>query len=125
MTIDFTNDIIGASIEVHKVLGGPGLLESVYEEALVRELILKGLKVARQVSVPIFYKGQKISTHLVIDLLVENSVIVEVKATKEHFEIFESQLLTYLRLSNCKIGLIINFGSKLMKDGIRRIVNNF
>lgn len=116
--------IIGAAIEVHRVLGGPGLLESVYEEALVWELSNQGLQVARQVTVPITYKRERLATSLRIDLLVENLVIVENKAVVEYNPIFETQTLTYLRLMNLKLGLVINFGEKFVKDGIHRVVNN-
>ena len=122
---ELTEKIIRAAIEVHKTLGGPGLLEAVYEEALVFELEAKGLKVERQVVWPICYKGNELGIPLRIDLLVEDSVIVECKATSENHPIFESQLLTYLRLSKKSLGLVLNFGQKYLKDGIRRVVNNF
>ncbi|MBI3259947.1 MAG: GxxExxY protein [Ignavibacteriae bacterium] len=116
--------IYESAIEVHRILCGPGLLESVYEEALCQELILRGLNVERQKSVPIFYKGQLLATPLKIDVLVGGKVIVECKATEKHNPIYEAQTLTYLRLSGIKLGLIINFGNQLVKDGIKRIVNN-
>lgn len=116
-------EIIGAAIEVHRTLGGPGLLESVYEEALVYELEKKGLCVKRQVEVPIRYKDQRLATPLRIDLLVEDLIIVENKATANYNPIFESQTLTYLRLMDLKLGLVINFGEKLVRNGIHRVVN--
>ena len=115
--------IVDAAIEVHRTLGGPGLLESVYEESLAWELDHRGLEVSRQVPVPIMYKGQKLATPLKLDLLVNNLVIVECKATSEYNTIFDVQLLTYLRLTNLKLGLVINFGERLVKDGIHRVVN--
>lgn len=115
--------IIGAAIEVHKVLGGPGLLESVYEEALAWELADLGMDVIRQKNVPIIFKGKQLSTPLRLDLLVENTVIVECKATVNYHSIYETQLLTYLRLTNLKLGLVINFGEKFVKNGIHRVVN--
>lgn len=116
--------IVQSAIEVHRVLGGPGLLESVYEEALVWELEQRGLTVERQKSIPLVYKGQTLSTPLRLDLLVNGLVIVECKATTQYNPIFESQLLTYLRLTGLKLGLVINFGERLVKDGIHRVVNN-
>jgi GxxExxY protein len=115
--------IVDAAIEAHRNLGGPGLLESVYEEALVWEITQKRLTVERQKEIPIKYKGHQLGLPLRLDMLVENLVIVECKATSEYNTIFESQLLTYLRLSGMKLGLVINFGEKLVKYGIHRVVN--
>ena len=111
------------AIEVHRTLGGPGLLEGVYEEALAWELEKRGLKVQRQVLVPIKYKGQSLGTPMRLDLLVEGIVIVECKATSEYNAVFESQVLTYLRMTGLKLGLVINFGEKFVKEGIHRVVN--
>jgi GxxExxY protein len=97
--------IVDCAVEVHRTLGGPGLLESVYEEALVWELQERGLDVQRQVTLPVQYKGQTLASPLRIDLLVGGSVIVECKATAQHNEIFEAQTLTYLRLTGRKLGL--------------------
>jgi len=116
--------IVQAAIEVHRTLGGPGLLESVYEEALAWELEQRGLTIERQKFIPLVYKGQTLSTPLRLDLLVNGLVIVECKATTQYNPIFESQLLTYLRLTGLKLGLVINFGERLVKDGIHRVVNN-
>jgi GxxExxY protein len=115
--------IVEAAIEVHRVLGGPGLLEGVYEEALVEELRLRGMKVERQQPVPVNYKGKVLATPLRLDLRVNDLVLVECKAVLEHNKLFESQLLTYLRLSGLKLGLVINFGQRLVKDGVNRVVN--
>ena len=115
--------IVDCAIDVHRTLGGPGLLESVYEEALVWELQQRGLEVQRQGSLPIPYEGQTLASPLRIDLIVGGLVIVECKATTQHNEVFEAQTLTYLRLTGLKLGLVINFGERLVRDGIRRIVN--
>ena len=115
--------IVKAAIEVHRTLGGPGLLESVYEEALAWELGQANLKVQRQVQLPIPYKGQVLAAPLRIDLIVQELVIVECKATSQYNTIFEVQTLTYLRLTGFKLGLVINFGERLVKDGVHRVVN--
>ncbi len=115
--------VIGAAIEVHQTLGGPGLLEVVYEEALAFELELRGIASARQVPCPVRYKDKLLSKPLSIDLLIGGILIVECKATVEHHDIYEAQLLTYLRLTGLKLGLVINFGQKQVKDGVKRVVN--
>ena len=115
--------IVSAAIEAHRTLGGPGLLESVYEEALVWELRQVGCRVERQVQTPILYKSVTLSTPLRIDLLVNSLVIVECKAVSIYLELFEIQTLTYLRLRNLRLGLVINFGDRLVTDGIHRVVN--
>ena len=118
-----TYKIIGAAIEVHRTLGGPGLLESIYESALCHELTLQGLKFQSQVPVEVCYKGVIVREPLILDILVENQIIVEVKATEKENSIHEVQLLTYLRLTRLHLGLLINFGSKHIKEGIRRVIN--
>lgn len=115
--------IIGVAIEVHRVLGGPGLLEDVYEECLCHELSLRGLQVKRQVKVPVVYKGQSVRKPLVLDMVVDNKVVIEVKATENYNTIYESQLLTYLRLTDLKLGLVVNFGEDRVSDGVHRVVN--
>ena len=115
--------ILDAAITVHKELGGPGLLESVYEEALVYELQLRGLTVERQLVVPIVYKGNSLSSPLRLDILVAGKVIVECKAVEIYNLIFNVQVLTYLRLQGLKLGLVINFGAKTIKEGFHRVVN--
>ena len=122
---EISHQIIGASIEVHRTLGGPGLLESVYEAALCHELILRGLCVHRQRPVQVIYKGMAIKESLFIDIVVQDIVIVEVKATEKHHPIYETQVLTYLRLTGIKLGLLVNFGVPYVKDGISRIINGF
>ena len=120
---DISKVILNASIEVHRTLGGPGLLESVYEEALAWELSQAGLLVRRQLEVPIHYKSRVLTTPLRLDLLIQDLVIVECKATSRYNEVFEAQALTYLRLMNLKLGLVINFGERFVKDGFHRVVN--
>jgi GxxExxY protein len=115
--------IVDAAIEVHRELGGPGLLEDVYEEALAEELRLRGLKVERQLPVRITYKGRILSKPLRLDMKVEGLVLVDNKAVTEWNPIFEAQMQTYLRLTGLKLGLVINFGEQLVKNGIRRVVN--
>jgi GxxExxY protein len=120
---EISRHIVECAIEVHRTLAGPGLLESVYEEALCWELKQRGLRVERQLEVPIIYKSQSLADPLRLDVLVEQLVVVEVKATTAYNPVFESQALTYLRLLNLKLALVINFGEKLVKDGIHRVVN--
>lgn len=120
---EISYQIIGAAIEVHRALGGPGLLESVYEEALVWELTQQGLCVERQLELPIQYKGHQLASPLRVDLLVEKLVIVENKAVVTYNPIFEAQTLTYLRLMDLRLGLVINFGEKFVKRGVHRVVN--
>ena len=120
---EISKHIVECAIEVHRTLGGPGLLEDVYEEALAWELTQRGLRVERQVITPIVYKGKTLATPLRLDMLVEGLVIVENKATTAYSPIFEAQALTYLRLRNLKLALVINFGEKYVKDGIHRVVN--
>ncbi|MCE3075978.1 GxxExxY protein [Chryseobacterium gwangjuense] len=114
--------IIGAALEVHRNLGA-GLLENAYEIALVYELKELGLKVNQQVSLPLKYKDEIIEKAYKLDLIVEDKIIVEIKSVVEIHPIFHSQLLTYLKLTNLKLGLLINFNTPLIKDGIHRIVN--
>ena len=115
-----TERIIGAAIEVHRVIG-PGLLESTYEAALAIEMTSAGLTFQRQLIVPVAYKGQPIGEHR-LDFLVEDSVILELKSVERFDPLFEAQVLTYLRLTGKKRGLLLNFNSRLLKDGIRRFV---
>jgi len=120
---EISRHIVEAAIEVHRTLGGPGLLESVYEEALVWELQHRGLQVERQVSLPIRYKSHTLASPFRIDLIVNGLVVVECKAISQYNTIFEVQTLTYLRLSGLKLGIVINFGEKIVKTGIHRVVN--
>jgi len=115
--------VVAAAVEVHKTLGGPGLLESVYAEALEWELKARGCRVEREKPVPIQYKGQTLSTPLRLDMLIDDLVIVECKATTQFNDVFKAQTLTYLRLTGLRLGVIVNFGEKLVKRGIYRMVN--
>ncbi|MDQ0593839.1 GxxExxY protein [Chryseobacterium ginsenosidimutans] len=115
--------IIGSAIEVHKNLGA-GLLENTYELALAYELKKLGLDVKQQIYLPLQYKEFNIENAYKIDLLIEDKIIVEVKSVLEMHSVFKAQLLTYLKLTNLKLGLLINFNTPLIKDGIHRIVNN-
>ena len=119
---EITYEIRGAIYEVYKELG-PGLLESVYEEALCFELAQRGLKVERQVQVPIQYKGNVLKTELRLDLLVDQKVIVELKSVEEMKKVFAKQLLTYLRLMDLKIGLLVNFNTDNILTSIIRVAN--
>jgi GxxExxY protein len=119
---DLTGEIIGAAIEVHKILG-PGLLESVYEECLCYELDLREIPYERQKSLNVEYKGVTLDTKLRLDLLVDDSVVVELKAHDRLEPIFDAQLLTYLKLAEIKIGLLINFNVPVLRDGIKRLAN--
>jgi len=114
-----TEKIIGSAIEVHKQLG-PGLLESAYEECLFYELINSGLNVKKQLALPLVYKEIKLDTGYRIDLMVENQIIVEIKSVDAIAEIHKAQLMTYMKLSNVKVGLLINFNVTRLKDGIVR-----
>lgn len=120
---EVSKHLVDCAIEVHRTLGGPGLLESVYEEALAWELHQRGLLVERQVEVPISYKGQQLATPLRLDMRVEKAVIVENKATSTYNSIYEAQALTYLRLLNLELAMVINFGERYVKNGIHRVVN--
>ena len=117
---EITEKIIGCCIEVHKQLG-PGLLESIYESALCIELNRKSMEFERQRLLPVNYKGERIGEFR-IDLLVEGSVVVELKSVERFDPVFEAQILSYMKLGQYKIGLLINFNSKLLKDGIKRFI---
>ena len=120
---EISNLVIGKAIEVHKALG-PGLLESAYRECLFYELVNLGLKVEEEVPMPIVYKDIKLDHGYRIDLLVENKVVVELKAVDTLIDVHEAQILTYLKLGNYKLGLLINFNVRLLKNGVKRYVNN-
>ncbi len=113
--------IVHCALTVHKELG-PGLLESVYEACLYKELTDQGWIVGRQVMMPVYYKGERLSADFRIDLLVEEKVIIELKAADYMLPVFSAQLLTYLKLSEKKLGLLINFNVALLKEGIKRVV---
>ena len=115
--------IVDAAIEVHRTLGGPGLLESIYRDAMGIEIGKRGVDVEQEKAVPVVYKGVTLREPLKLDLLAGRLVIVECKATTTPHPVFEAQLLTYLRLTNLKLGLLINFGHRYVKNGIVRVVN--
>ena len=118
-----SREIVSAAIEVHRNIG-PGLLESVYEECLCREFRERGIPCARQVKLPAWYKGERLDCGYRLDLVVDRLVVLELKAVNKLEPINQAQLLTYLRLSGIKLGFLLNFNVLLMKDGIRRVVNN-
>lgn len=120
---DITGTIINAALKIHSALG-PGLLESVYEAVLTRDLEKRGLRAERQKAVRFEYDGMTFEEGLRLDLLVENQVIVELKSVEQLAPVHGKQLLTYLRLMNLLVGLLINFGAPVLKDGLRRVVNN-
>jgi GxxExxY protein len=117
-----SSDVIGAAIEVHKNLG-PGLLESTYEECLAHELTLRRLSFKRQVPIPIVYKGKRLDCGYRLDSIVEKAMILELKSCEKIEPVHKAQLLTYLKLSDLKLGLLLNFNVPIMKDGIVRVVN--
>ncbi len=121
---EITGEIIDASIKIHKVLG-PGLLESVYEEVLHYELTKRGLLSQRQVSLPVLYEEIKMELGFRLDLLVEETVIVELKSVETVTPFFKKKLLNHLRLANLEVGLLINFNEELLKNGITRLFNNY
>ena len=123
-TNEITGQIIDSAMKVHTALG-PGLLESAYEACLAHELRKRGMNAQQQVTLPIEYDGVKLDAGYRIDLLVEDAVIVELKAVSKMNPIFEAQLLSYLKLSKREVGLLINFHVPHLKDGIKRIVNNY
>lgn len=121
---DITYRIIGAIYKVYRSLG-PGLLESIYEEALTYQLVLDGLKVERQVNIPIIYQGKELADKLKLDILVEDQIIVELKAVKELLDVHYKQLLTYLKLANLHIGLLVNFQTANIQNEIHRVINGY
>jgi GxxExxY protein len=121
---EVTDRIIGSAIEVHRRIG-PGLLESVYSECLAMELALRGARFEREVPVPVIYREQRVPVDLKLDLLVEGCVVVELKAVEKLLPVHDAQLLTYLRLTRQSVGLLINFNVPVLKNGLRRLVNNF
>ncbi|MEJ5310833.1 MAG: GxxExxY protein [Anaerolineae bacterium] len=116
-----TENIIGAAIEVHRALG-PGLLESVYQACLAREFSLRGLTFEQEKPIPVTYKDVNLDCGYRVDFLVNGKVVVELKAVEQMHPVYEAQLLTYLKLTGCKVGLLINFNVSVLKDGIVRRV---
>jgi GxxExxY protein len=122
-TNDITHDIIGSAIEVHKALG-PGLLESAYRPCLALELSNRHRQVEQDVRVPLSYRGIRLDSCYRLDLLVDGRIIVELKSVEQLAPIHSVQLLTYLRLMNCPVGLLINFNVRVLKDGVKRVINS-
>jgi len=119
---EISKEIVDAALKVHRALG-PGLLESAYEECLTYELLKKELHIERQKALPVVYEEVKLEAGYRVDLLVENKVIIELKSVEALNDVHLAQILTYLKLSDCKLGLLINFNVALIKQGIRRVVN--
>ena len=117
--------VLDAAMEVHRTLGGPGLLESVYEDALFYELRLRNIPAISQVSIPVAYKNCTLRDPMRLDILVDGKIIIEVKSTETVLALHKAQVLTYLRLTNLKLGLVINFGQRRLIDGWNRVVNDF
>jgi GxxExxY protein len=121
---DTTGSIIEAAIKIHKILG-PGLFESVYEEVMAYELTRQGMVVERQLAIPVQYEGLRLDVGFRADLLVNKEVIVEIKSVEAIKPVFKKQVITYLRLTGHKIGLLINFNEELVKNGVTRLINNY
>ena len=119
----YSHEIIGAAIEVHRRLG-PGLLESAYETCLAHEFSLRGIPFERQKVLPVHYKGEQLDCGYRLDLIVGGLVVVEIKAVEELAPIHVAQVITYLKLTGCRLGLLMNFNQVLMRDGIQRVVQN-
>jgi GxxExxY protein len=119
-----TGQILDSCITVHKEMG-PGLLESVYELCLMKEFDMRGIKASNQVLIPLFYKNFELSKQFKIDILVEDEIIIEIKSCETMIPVFEAQTISYLKLSNKKIGILVNFYVKYLKDGYKRLVNDF
>lgn len=120
----FSKEILDAAIAVHREMG-PGLLESVYELCLLKELQLRGIFAENQVPIPLFYKGERLQKDYRIDILVEKEIIIELKATEFILPVHEAQIISHLKLTNKKLGFLINFNVPLLKEGFNRFVNNF
>jgi GxxExxY protein len=117
-------NIFESSLEVHKIMG-PGLLESIYEFCLAKELRIRGISVKTQVPIPLFYKGHEIDKDFRIDILIEDKIIVEVKAVESILPVHQAQITSYLKLYDSRMGFLINFNTSLIKDGFKRFVNNY
>ena len=123
MDRDYTYRVLGCVYEVYKQLG-PGLLESIYEAAMMKELRMNGFEVRNQVEVPVYYKGELICPDLRLDLIIDNKLILELKSVVEYRKLFEKQLLTYLRLMNCEMGYVVNFNSDNIRYSIYPVINS-
>ena len=123
MDRSYTYKVLGCVYEVYKTLG-PGLLESIYEQALIKELRLQGFEVKNQVQVPVYYKGELICPDFRLDLIVDDKLILELKSVVEYRKVYEKQLLTYLRLMNCELGYVVNFNTDDISEDIYPVVNS-
>ncbi len=121
---DLSKTILDSCITVHKEMG-PGLLESIYELCLIRELEQRGIEATTQVSIPLLYKGAELSKDFRIDILVENEIVLEIKSVEVLLPVHEAQIISYLKLSGKKLGFLINFNVSLLKNGFKRFVHNF
>jgi GxxExxY protein len=119
-----SKEILAAAIAVHREMG-PGLLESVYEICLLKELQLRGIRAENQVFVPLFYRGEQLNKEFRIDILVEKEIVIELKAVDMLLPVHDAQIISYLKLTNKKLGFLINFNVPLLKEGFNRFVNNF
>ncbi|MEQ9413203.1 MAG: GxxExxY protein [Cyclobacteriaceae bacterium] len=120
----YSKEILDGAIAVHREMG-PGLLEAVYQQCLVKELILRNLRVESMVPIPLQYKGHYLNKDYIIDILVENEIILELKAVEMILPVHEAQFISYLKLANKRLGFLINFNVPLLKNGFKRFVNNF
>ena len=123
MDRSYTYRLLKCLYEVHSQLG-PGLLESIYEEAVAKELTAQGFHVERQVSVPVIYKGERLQNDLRLDIIVDDRIILELKSVTEYRKLFEKQLYTYLVLKNCEMGYVVNFNEEFLQDGIHTVYNS-
>jgi GxxExxY protein len=121
---DLATVVLDASMFIHKKLG-PGLLESIYESILAHELQKKGLLVERQVPLPVIWDGEILADSFRADLIIDRKLLIEIKATEKNNPVYKKQVLTYLKVSELRLGLLINFGSPLLKDGIERVINGY
>ncbi len=121
---DLSKQVLEASLEVHKIMG-PGLLESVYEACLMKELEIRGIKALNQVRIPLIFKGHELDKDYRIDVLVEKEIIIEIKAVEIMLPVHEAQIISYLKLADKRLGFLINFNVPILKQGFRRFVNNF
>jgi GxxExxY protein len=120
---ELTGQILDACVTVHKEMG-PGLLESVYEACLLKEFELRDIKALNQLSLPLLYKGYELSKDFRIDILVEDEVIIDIKSCERMLSVYEAQIISYLKLAKKRIGILVNFNEKFLKDGFKRYVNN-
>ena len=121
---EITGQILDSCIAVHKEMG-PGLLESIYEECLLKEFEIRDIKAINQVPIPLYYKSSRLSKDFRIDILVEDEVVIEIKSCESMLPVYEAQIISYLKLTDKRVGILVNFNVKYLKDGYKRFVNNF